>query len=313
MNSSASFYTGDVYDVNMEGYSGDLYFKDNAWYKDQDCTQRLTSFSSEPPFLLVGNLPGIAWDETATPNFVQNGTSTTYSVTVSNVPASATAYEYKVLQNPSANGWDKPWGYGTSNRTYTLTAPADLTFTIDADDENMGVTVTPSYIEDLVVSAASEIEKGTSITLPSTGTYYPGNGSSQAVSVSYSVSPATGLTLTGNTLEVANNYTGSEVQVTASYGTFTKTITISVVEQMYSFTINYYNPNVDDVDVNGPDLWIWEDGGSGGNVAYDFTGTLDDADNGITWLTTTISVPYNKLGIIARTEKGTWNGQDGNR
>lgn len=64
LNTDGSGYTGDKYDSNMAAYSGDLYFKNGAWYKDSVCTQRLTTFTSEPPFLLVGDLPGIAWDQT---------------------------------------------------------------------------------------------------------------------------------------------------------------------------------------------------------------------------------------------------------
>ena len=67
--------------------------------------------------------------------------------------------------------------------------------------------------------------------------------------------------------------------------------------------------------MNGPDLWVWaNDDSNRGNLGYGFTGTLVDEENGITWLTTQIQVPYSTLGIIGRIVAGDWNGgQDKNQ
>ena len=316
LNSDGSKNTsGKGYEANMADYSGDLYYKNSAWYKNEACTERLTTFESYPPFLLVGDIPGIAWDQTADPNFSQVDSTDEYTVTLSDVPVGS--YEYKVLQNPTTYGWNKPWG-GSDNRTYTLSAPANLTFSINQTDDTMGVTVTPEYIKDLVLSEGLEVEKGKSLTLPSTATYYAGDGSSETgVNVSYSITDAdksAGVTLTDGVLTVPAAYSGTTITVSVSYNGYTKDVTVNAVDKIYTFNINYYNPNAARVDVNGPDLWIWANDSTGrGKQGYGFTGTLADEDNGITWLTTEIKVPYSNLGIIGRPTAGSWDGQDGNQ
>ena len=317
LNSDGSSNTsGKGYEANMASYSGDLYYKNGALYKDESCTERLTSFESFPPFLLVGNIPGIAWDQTADPNFSQVGSTDEYTATLNNVPAGN--YEYKVLQNPAENGWNKPWG-GNDNRTYTLSAPANVTFSINKADDTMGVTVTPTYIQDLVLSGEMEVEKGKSLTLPSTATYYAGDGTAEnGVNVTYSITEEdknAGVTLTDGVLTVPAAYSKTAVTVSVSYNGYSKDVTVNAVDKIYTFTIRYYNPNATSVDVNGPDLWVWANDNTGrGNQGYTFTGTLVDEENGITWLTTEIKVPYTKLGIIGRIVAGDWNGgQDGNQ
>ena len=49
-------------------------------------------------------------------------------------------YSYKILQDPENFSWDKPWGYD-GNRSVTIEAPSDVTFTIDLTDTSEGKNV----------------------------------------------------------------------------------------------------------------------------------------------------------------------------
>ena len=49
------------------------------------------------------------------------------------------------------------------------------------------------------------------------------------------------------------------------------------------YNINYYNPDLKNVDKDASDIYIWGDGLSG--KEYAFTGTYEDTDNNVTWLT----------------------------
>ena len=83
----------------MADYQGDLWYKNGAMYKNESCTDRLTPFHTEPPYLLVGEFPGTGWDPAAEPNFTKEGDTSKYSITIENV--AARKYLYKVLQNPA--------------------------------------------------------------------------------------------------------------------------------------------------------------------------------------------------------------------
>lgn len=82
----------------------------------------------------------------------------------------------------------------------------------------------------------------------------------------------------------------------------------------YNYTVHYYNPEAPDQDVSAPDLYVWEQGIQYAPTSkfYDYESKVTDA-NGISWLTTTFSVPYRSLGIIGRPTAGSWDGKDDDR
>ncbi|MDE7184050.1 MAG: hypothetical protein K2O40_06125, partial [Lachnospiraceae bacterium] len=79
--------------------------------------------------------------------------------------------------------------------------------------------------------------------------------------------------------------------------------------EQYEYTIHYYNPDAAvPTTPDGPDLHIWDKcPGAAEGQQYDFTEITKDADEekGKTWLTTTVTVPYPHINIIARPE-GDW-------
>lgn len=85
-------------------------------------------------------------------------------------------------------------------------------------------------------------------------------------------------------------------------------------DTLYSYTVHYYDPNNADQAMETPDLYVWEQG-----IKYAKTDNFypyeskEEDENGISWLTTTFSVPYKNLGIIGRPTAGSWDGQDDNR
>ena len=68
-----------------------------------------------------------------------------------------------------------------------------------------------AYIKDLVVEVPAQIQKGVTMELPVTGTYYGDDGNVQnGVSVTYTAKTE-GITLNGNEISVPISYEGTEV------------------------------------------------------------------------------------------------------
>lgn len=224
------------FESKMTEFQGELWYRNEALYTDNACTTRLTPFPTDLTFLLVGEFPGTAWDQTAKPNFVKNGESSTYSITIESVPAKT--YLYKILQNPEIYGWKKPWSADDNNLTYTLDATADLTITIDADDASKQVEIKKTYVKDIVIDLPESIQKGKETRLPEKGTYYKGNGEkTEDAAITYKVADevaAEGVSVTEDgKLKVADTYKDETVTFTAVYESFEKEFTINVVDTVY--------------------------------------------------------------------------------
>ena len=146
-NSKLSQYTEDK--------PTDVYYiqKDGAWayYLDADGTTVVPDLpKTETTFLLVGNIPGMAWDPSAKPNFVKSiENENVYSITLNAVPAGK--YQYKILEDAATEGWNKYWAQNDGNLSLNLNAPADVTLSLDKTDETKETKVDIAYIEDLVV------------------------------------------------------------------------------------------------------------------------------------------------------------------
>lgn len=298
--------TGNLNVSQLDNYSGDVYYKGGIWYTDSACTQRLVPVDTTSNYLLVGDIKiGDSWNETATDYFTRIGETTGYTYTLNSVPAGN--YSYVVLKN---NSWNGKWGNGGNNRSYSLTAPANLTFTFDVADTDMNVNIVPSYYEDINMSIGSQVQTGATLDLPSTCTYYDGNGntlSAQAVSYSVKSSNPSGATISNGTLSVNSSYSGSSVVIEATSNGFSKDYTINVVSQMYDYTIYYYDPYNEAV-ANASDVWMWQNDGTIPGQAVVLSSTEYDSDNDITWAKGTASVTYANLGMKSRTVAGDWNG-----
>ena len=303
------------YDSKLSQYTEDtptdVYYiqKDGAWayYLDADGTTAVPDLpKTETTFLLVGNIPGMAWDPSAKPNFVKSSENENiYSITLNAVPAGK--YQYKILEDAATKGWDKPWAQNNDNLSLNLNAPADVTLSLDKTDETKEIKVDIAYIEDLVVEVPAQIQKGVTMELPATGTYYGGDGNVQnGVSVTYTAKTE-GITLNGNEISVPISYEGTEVTVVAAYDGIEKEIIIPVVEVVYHYTIYYYDFDATHMSENASDLWIWQKSGAGATAGTLFT-AKEKLSDGNEWLRADVTLPYTDVQIIPRS-KDEWKWQ----
>lgn len=289
----------DVYYIQKDG-QGDYYLDAAGTTSVPDLPK------TETTFLLVGNIPGMAWDPSAKPNFVKSiENENIYSITLNAVPAGK--YQYKILEDAATKGWDKPWAQNNDNLSLNLNAPADVTLSLDKTDETKETKVDIAYIEDLVVEVPAQIQKGVTMELPATGTYYGGDGNVQnGVSVTYTAKTE-GITLNGNEISVPISYEGTEVTVVAAYHGIEKEIVIPVVEVVYHYTIYYYDFDATHMSENASDLWIWQKSGAGATAGTLFT-AKEKLSDGNEWLRADVTLPYTDVQIIPRS-KDEWKWQ----
>ncbi len=304
-----------AYDSKLSQYTEDtptdVYYiqKDGAWayYLDADGTTVVPDLpKTETTFLLVGNIPGMAWDPSAKPNFVKSiENENVYSITLNAVPAGK--YQYKILEDAATEGWNKPWAQNSDNLSLNLNAPADVTLSLDKTDKTKETKVNIAYIKDLVVEVPAQIQKGVTMELPATGTYYGGDGNVQnGVSVTYTAKTE-GITLNGNEISVPISYEGTEVTVVAAYHGIEKEIVIPVVEVVYHYTIYYYDFDATHMSENASDLWIWQKSGAGATAGTLFT-AKEKLSDGNEWLRADVTLPYTDVQIIPRS-KDEWKWQ----
>lgn len=301
------------YDSKLSQYTEDtptdVYYiqKDGAWayYLDADGTTAVPDLpKTETTFLLVGNIPGMAWDPSAKPNFVKS-IENVYSITLNAVPAGK--YQYKILEDAATEGWNKPWAQNSDNLSLNLNAPADVTLSLDKTDKAKETKVNIAYIKDLVVEVPAQIQKGVTMELPVTGTYYGDDGNVQnGVSVTYTAKTE-GITLNGNEILVPLSYEGTEVTVAAAYNGIEKEIIIPVVEVVYHYTIYYYDFDATHMSENASDLWIWQKSGAGATAGTLFT-AKEKLSDGNEWLRADVTLPYTDVQIIPRS-KDEWKWQ----
>ena len=216
-------------------------------------------------------------------------------------------YQYKILEDAATKGWDKPWAQNNDNLSLNLNAPADVTLSLDKTDKTKETKVNIAYIKDLVVEVPAQIQKGVTMELPVTGTYYGDDGNVQnGVSVTYTAKTE-GITLNGNEILVPLSYEGTEVTVVAAYNGIEKEIIIPVVEVVYHYTIYYYDFDATHMSENASDLWIWQKSGAGATAGTLFT-AKEKLSDGNEWLRADVTLPYTDVQIIPRS-KDEWKWQ----
>ena len=302
--------------IAKEGHE-EAYFDPSAgkWYTSAEKTIEIKAAEIKNTFTLAGDsgLTGNSnWDAKDTRNVLSQDVSdkNKFSITFRNVAKGT--YSYKILQDPENCSWDKPWGYGEGNdgnRSVTIEAPSDVTFTIDLTDKSdaKNVEVSQKKLKKLVVDNGN-ISKGKTKELKTSAKYYDGtSANANDVNVSYRLKEEiAGVTLTDNTLSVAKDTSLTEVTVIVSYGDFEQELTIPVVEKQYQVTINMYSQDLE-MKPGVSDIYIFENGGSN-NTTVTLNKTVEDTENNVTWVQGTVTVPYNSLGIIARDQAGSWDG-----
>lgn len=300
--------------IAKEGHK-EAYFDPSAeiWYTSAKKTAEIKTAEIKNTFTLAGDsgLTGNSnWDANDTRNVLEQDKSdeNKFSITFHNVAKGT--YSYKILQDPENCGWDKSWGNGSGsggNRSVTIEAPSDVTFTIDITDASKNVEVIQKKLKKLVVDNGN-ISKGKAKELKTSAKYYDGtSANANDVNVSYKLKEEiAGVTLTDNMLSVAKDTSLTEVTVIVSYGDFEQELTIPVVEKQYQVTINMYSQDLE-MKPGVSDIYIFEYGGSN-NTTVTLNKTVEDTENNVTWVQGTVTVPYNSLGIIARDQAGSWDG-----
>lgn len=304
-------------EIAKGGYKAAYYVPtENKWYTGADKSTEIKKATVRDIYVISGDtaLTGFDWGFHDENSLTKDGNK--YSITFANV--SAGTYSYKILQDPENCGWDKPWGYGSGsggNRSVTIEAPSDVTFTIDLTDttDAKNVEVSQKKLKKLVVDNGN-ISKGKTKELKTSAKYYDGTSAdANDVNVSYRLKEEiAGVTLTDNMLSVAKDTFLTEVTVIVSHGNFEQEMTIPVVEKQYQVTINMYSQDLE-MKPGVSDIYIFENGGSN-NTTVTLNKTVEDTENNVTWVQGTVTVPYNSLGIIARDQAGSWDGgKDGDR
>lgn len=302
--------------IAKEGYK-EAYFAPSVgkWYTSAEKITVIKAAEIKNTFTLAGDsgLTGNSnWDANDTRNVLEQDKSdeNKFSITFHNVAKGT--YSYKILQDPENCSWDKPWGYGSGsggNRSVTIEAPSDVTFTIDLTDTSdaKNVEVSQKKLKKLVVDNGN-VSKGKTKELKTSAKYYDGTSAdANDVNVSYKLKEKiAGVTLTDNMLSVAKDTSLTEVTVIVSCGDFEQEMSIPVVEKQYQVTINMYSQDLE-MKPGVSDIYIFEYGGSN-NTTVTLNKTVEDTENNVTWVQGTVTVPYNSLGIIARDKAGSWDG-----
>jgi len=295
--------------------------KTAKWYKDQSLNEEIKAAEVKSVFVLAGTLPGAGWKASASDNEANTFKAAEENKFSISYELSAGKYEFKVLQDPDNKGWNLPWnvqGLDTGdggNSILTVDKPSKLTLSLDATDTDKKVNVSLAGIKSLVFdSQPAQVVAGETVSLDTDAVYYDGrdNDEGEQVKVSYTLeNGAGGASITDGNLSVDKDFSDDSVTVVAAYGDYTQKVTIPVVAKEYKVKINFYNQ---DWDVTKSDIYIWKVGSSSQNTTVALSGTVEDKENGITWASGTVTLPYNELGLIARKTAGTWDaGQDGDR
>lgn len=285
---------------------------DEKWYTTAEKTEEIKEPEIRNIFVLAGEagLAGSNWNPKDMSNQLMKDSTdkNKFSITYKNVQKGT--YKYKILQDPENKGWDLPWG-SSDDRSVTVDAPSDVTFTIDLKDSTKDVKVEQTKVKAFVINNPANIVKGKATELATSAKYYDGSSATPSdVTVSYTLkTPSEGVTLTGNSITVQKSSTLTGVTVVATHDDFQQDITIPVVDKQYKVTINMYSQDLE-MTPGISDIYIFEKGGNR-NTVVKLDKTVTDEQNGVTWVQGTTTVPYNSLGIIARDVAGSWdNGKD---
>ncbi len=245
---------------------------------------------------------------------VVDGTSVTF------VYPDAAKEQTKVRLAGSMTGWQdnaEEFTYNNSTKQWELTktmAPGKYEYKFIRGEEDWitdpsNTSVTAGGNSILLVSGLTDTtlqaEKGTAVKLPETVTYYSGDEMEHQVAVTYTL-PAgiKGVSISDGKITVDKSFTGNSIAVTMKASGYEAVLTVIPVDEIYNYTIYYYDKNHQTTD--STDLWIWENNGAPG-AAYNFAETEVLAD-GNTWLKSEIKVSYKDMGIIPRS-KGEWSWQ----
>lgn len=181
------------------------------------------------------------------------------------------------------------------------------------------------WVGGLVDAKAEATRDGKQVELPSTLSLYGEDGTKTEAAVTYSLSAETSKAAYANkitlatdaetgapTVSVAEDFpaeTASFTLTATEAGGNTATVTVSVVDAKYTYTIYYYDKDHNAVDSAA--LWIWETDGAGATDPMYFTEAVE-LEDGRTWLKADVELSYTNVSIIPRAYD-SWAWQDTTR
>ena len=166
-----------------------------------------------------------------------------------------------------------------------------------------------------LADATANVTKGDEAELPATLAYFDAQGKESAEKVTYTVADSTlakFVTINGNKITVAKDFTGEELVLTAKASNgATAVVTVKVLEKVYTYTIYAYSENADRMNKDAAALWFWDNATGGEGVEYLFDGT-EKLSDGKNWLKAEIKVGFaEEIGIIFKSKGGwTWQTDD---
>ena len=181
------------------------------------------------------------------------------------------------------------------------------------DGDGNSILVVPG----LYAGSPIEAQKGVDFVLPATLDYIDANGQSTTKPVTYALKNAENssfATITdGTTLKATAGCAETAVDLVATTtdgSNETATVTVTLVDKIYTYTVYAYSPIADRVNVNNSALYIWDKAGetslAAGDHAFTTTETLAD---GKTWLKAEIQLSCAQaIGFIFKC-KGSWDWQ----
>ena len=163
--------------------------------------------------------------------------------------------------------------------------------------------------------ATASVIKGEEAELPATLIYFDAQGKESAETVTYTVADselADYVTINGNKITVAKDFTGKELALTATASNkATATVAVEALDKMYTYTIYAYSENADHMSKDAAALWIWNKAINSEGVEYLFNGT-EELSDGKTWLKTEVKLGFaEELGFIFKS-KDEWSWQTDN-
>lgn len=203
--------------------------------------------------------------------------------------------------NTTKNQWEYTKTVTPGSYSYKFIKDAD-SWTNDLANSNTTAKGDNKLLVAGLANATLQAEKGVATDLPETVKYYAGDETEHQVKVEYSV-PAgtTGVTISDGKITVDKSFTGKNVAVKMTAGSYEATLTVTPVDAIYNYTIYYFDKNHQTTD--SAELWLWENKGADG-APFSF-GDTEVLSDGRTWLKATVSVSYTDMGMKARSV-GDW-------
>ena len=242
--------------------------------------------------------------------------------------------DYKMEKNETTGKWEltkvMPAGPYEYKYIYFKGDSEDKNWTADPLNPNKAEGNDPNskFAVAGLVDSNLEVERGgKKAALKQTLDLYDEKGDAKPVQVTYALSAETNDTeyktaielTTGDDGKQSVNLTGDfpedveQFTLTATAGTETSTVYVSVVDKKYAYTIYYYDAEHYNAEkpLESAALWIYSDGVEGTLYDFDETETL----NGNTWLKKELELSLTDLRIIPRNAvpKTSWTWQDESR